>query len=174
MQRGACIFLAVLTFANVGISWITVRGYGQILHNPFAVSTTKLQLVETEEQLIERLNVEIMANTGVQLDQLINPGKIVNLERDIAQLEIQLSNLTTEKDKLVVQNKIKAQSDTLAVEKRLVMRGWLKNLFVGQSIIAGIVSLAMAYDAVPGYPVPLPLRVLGFWMWWLFIIPSLR
>ena len=54
------------------------------------------------------------------------------------------------------------------------MRGWLKGLFVGQSVIAVVISLFMVYDAVPGYALPLPVKVLGFWMWWLFIIPSLR
>ena len=31
----------------------------------------------------------------------------------------------------------------LAIEKRAVMRGWLKNLFVGQSVIAGARALSL-------------------------------
>jgi hypothetical protein len=32
-------------------------------------------------------------------------------------------------------------------------------------------SLAIVYQVIP---TELPIQVLGFWMWWLFIIPSLR
>jgi hypothetical protein len=36
-----------------------------------------------------------------------------------------------------IQKVIDKKSATLIVEKRGVMRGWLKNLFVGQSVLAG-------------------------------------
>jgi hypothetical protein len=38
-------------------------------------------------------------------------------------------------------------------------------------VLAGAGSLALVYQVVP---TELPIQVLGFWMWWLFIIPSLR
>jgi hypothetical protein len=41
-------------------------------------------------------------------------------------------------------------------------------------VIAAAVSLVLVYDAVPGYNAPLAAQALGFWSWWLFIIPSLR
>ena len=49
------------------------------------------------------------------------------------------------------------------VEKRAVMRGWLKGLFVGQSVIAGAASLVMVYDGLPwqqeALHLPLPIKV---------------
>lgn len=121
--------------------------------------------------LIERLNAEILAESGVELDQLINPSKVVNLERDLVSLRKDIL-LTTDVDEIAEINKIiDKKTATLIIEKRGVMRGWLKNLFVGQSVLAGAGSLALVYQVVP---TELPIQVLGFWMWWLFIIPSLR
>ena len=39
------------------------------------------------------------------------------------------------------------------------------------TLVTGVGSLALVYQWVP---TELPIQVLGFWMWWLFIIPSLR
>jgi len=130
---------------------------------------------EKENALIERINAEVLAECGVELDQLINPSKVVNLERDIINLTEQLS-LSGDVEKEQIQNKIDKKRSTLAIEKRAVMRNWLKNLFVGQSVLAAVISFLMVYNIVPGYEGNLPLagQVLGFWMWWLFIIPSLR
>lgn len=127
-----------------------------------------------EDALIFRINAEIMEAEGVQLEDLINPSKVVNLERDLLKLNNQLTKTTdaTEIEKL--QSQITKSTVKLNAEKRAVMRGWLKNLFVGQSILAGGLSLCMVYNVIPGYDLPLSIKVLGFWMWWLFIIPSLR
>jgi len=126
--------------------------------------------------------------------------QVVNLERDLMKLAQELSSAG-----LSAEERAKAEATAskkravLAVEKRAVMRGWLKGLFVGQSVLAGGISLAMVYNALPGIDAPLAVRVLGFWvrrhpsflpsharsseltlivlhlqMWWLFIIPSLR
>lgn len=129
---------------------------------------------DDDEELIKRLNKEIMAESGVDLDQLINPSKVVNLERDIINLSKALESTSVESEIEEIQLKISKKRDVLLIEKRSVMRGWLKNLFVGQSVLAGVISLAMVYNSVPGIDFPLPIKVLGFWMWWLFIIPSLR
>lgn len=144
-------------------------------------SSLRLKVELTEEEvmqnevddnlLIERLNAEILAESGVELDQLINPSKVVNLERDLVSLRKEIL-LTTSSDEIAeIQKVIDKKTATLIVEKRGVMRGWLKNLFVGQSVLAGVGSLALVYQWVP---TELPIQVLGFWMWWLFIIPSLR
>lgn len=132
---------------------------------------------ETEDEaLIRRIADEVYAESGVDLDQLINPSKVVNLERDLVFLNAQLKNdaTITSAEKEVIEATIEKKSSVLRIEKRSVMRGWLKGLFVGQSVLAVIASLAMVYDAVPGYHLDLSVKVLGFWMWWLFIIPSLR
>lgn len=129
---------------------------------------------EKDQALIKRISEEVLAETGVELDQLINPSKVVNLERDIVNLTTKLETETDLSERQKIEESIEKKRGTLIIEKRSVMQSWLKNLFVGQSILAGGISLAMVYDAIPGTPVPLPIQVLGFWMWWLFIIPSLR
>lgn len=133
--------------------------------------------VDDDSALIARIEAEVMAESGVGLDQLINPSKVVNLERDLLklrnELEQAMSSSNTD-DVKKVQDTIDKKQATLTVEKRAVMRGWLKNLFVAQSIIAGVISYGMVYNIVPGVQLDISLQVLGFWMWWLFIIPSLR
>lgn len=129
---------------------------------------------EREKALVQRVNAEVLALTGVELEELINPSKVVNLERDLVNLEAALSQATSEEERAEIEKNIEKKQKTLFVEKRAVMRGWLKNLFVFQSVLAGVVSLGMVYDCIPGYSVPLSVQVLGFWMWWLFIVPSLR
>jgi hypothetical protein len=124
--------------------------------------------------LVRRIEQEVMEISGVGLDGLMNPSTVLNLERDLLSLNAQLESETDSSRKTELINKINKKSDKLFVEKRTVMRGWLKSLFVGQSVLAGVVSLGMVYNAIPGQDLPLSLQVLGFWMWWLFIIPSLR
>ena len=129
---------------------------------------------EKDQALIKRISEEVLADTGVELDQLINPSKVVNLERDIINLTTKLETETDLFERQKIEESIDKKRKTLVIEKRSVMQTWLKNLFVGQSVLAGGISLAMVYDAIPGTHLPLPVQVLGFWMWWLFIIPSLR
>lgn len=127
-----------------------------------------------DEALIQRVMNEVMETSGVELDQLINPSKVVNLERDLVKLAAELESCTDKSRIAEINEEVDKKEKTLFIEKRSVMRGWLKGLFVGQSVLAGVISLAMVYNAIPGQDLPLPLRVLGFWSWWLFIIPSLR
>ena len=113
-------------------------------------SGTRINLKEepTEEEkaadeaednlLIERLNAEILAESGVELDQLINPSKVVNLERDLLSLRKQLAMTTNTEEIATIQKSMDKKAATLVIEKRGVMRGWLKNLFVGQSVLAGM------------------------------------
>ena len=141
------------------------------------------ELKEYEEQekdfyLIQRIEAEVLAESGVALEELINPSKVINLERDIAKLTLELEDTSiSEEQRGEINQKLEKKQKTLLIEKRAVMKGWLKSLFVAQSIIAGIASLVMVYDGIPGQlslDLPLPVKVLGFWMWWLFIVPSLR
>jgi hypothetical protein len=127
-----------------------------------------------DEALIQKIMDEVMTESGVELDQLINPGKVVNLERSLMKLKAELETCSDQSRIQEINEEIEKKEKTVFMEKRSVMRGWLKNLFVGQSVLAGAISLAMVYNAIPGQDLPLPLRVLGFWSWWLFIIPSLR
>ena len=99
---------------------------------------------EAEDNLIiERLNAEILAESGVELDQLINPSKVVNLERDLLSLRKQLAITTDIEEIASIQKSMDKKSATLIIEKRGVMRGWLKNLFVGQSVLAGMKNILL-------------------------------
>jgi len=79
--------------------------------------------------------------------------------------------------------KINKKENDLIVERRSVFRGWLKNVFVGQAIISFFVSYIMAtspetlfggYGWFNSYNMDTSISVLGYWFWWLFIVPSLR
>lgn len=135
-----------------------------------------------ENELVKRINDEIFAMDGVGLEDLINPSKVVNFERELLQIDNDMKTLAASNPNAIntpqykqLEEKVEKIQKKLSIEKRAVMKGWLKNLFVIQSVIAVGISLAMVYDVVPGFPaLPLSIKVLGFWMWWLFIIPSLR
>ena len=73
-----------------------------------------------------------------------------------------------------LQAKLEKVSKQLYSEKRTVFRGWLKAVFVGQALIAVVLGGVAAFDAFPTVTIDLSLRALGFWSFWLFIIPSLR
>jgi hypothetical protein len=136
--------------------------------------STETSNEDAEAALIKRINSEVLAESGVELDQLINPSKVVNLEKELINLGLDLNNAKTTIEIDNIQAKINKNKEKLSVEKRAVMRKWLKNLFVGQSVLATVASLLMVYNAIPNVKLPLAIQVLGFWMWWLFIIPSLR
>jgi len=134
------------------------------------------ELISDEEKdfiLIQRIEKEVMAESGVTLEELINPSRVINLSRDIENLTEKLKDASTS-ESVEIQKQIDKKSRDLLTEKRAVFRGWLKNLFVFQSALALVFSLFMVYDSVPNMHLPLAVRVLGFWMWWLFIIPSMR
>jgi hypothetical protein len=87
---------------------------------------------EEDEALIDRINSEVLAESGVPLEQLINPSKVVNAERDLVILKRQLAVVTDAAEREAIEAKMAKKDKVLAQEKRAVMRGWLKNLFVGQ------------------------------------------
>ena len=101
---------------------------------------------EEDQQLIERLNAEVMELSGVPLDQLINPSKVVNAERDLILLGRQLASTTDSTQRTEIEAKMEKKRKSSIQEKRAIMQGWLKNLFVGQSVVAGLISLALVYQ----------------------------
>lgn len=191
MTRSCCLYSFFLLIAALTIDYsIGLRGV-TFSHRNLLIKSSHLQRqsrqlhakpvanVEVDEEAVEqalviRVNKEVKELTGVGLDELINPSKVVNLERDLVNLRQEITQAKDNKLKQQLQDKIDKKEKVLFVEKRAVFQGWLKNLFVGQSILAGVASLGMVYDCIPNTPVPLSVQVLGFWMWWLFIIPSLR
>jgi hypothetical protein len=127
-----------------------------------------------DQALIARVAAEVQRDSGVDLDQLINPSKVINLERELVKLRAELSaaSSSTSAD---LQNTIEQKELKLSQEKRAVMQDWLKQIFVGQAALSAIIAGFMVYDAVPGFEhVDLSIRVLGFWVIWLFAVPSLR
>lgn len=139
----------------------------------------------------------------MDLDELLNPAKVVNLERDLVNLRAQLASLTgnevedviglstedvdnggggEEADKL--RKSIGKKEKDLLIERRSVFRGWLKNVFLGQAILSLGLSWIMATDPSILFgqydwfqntrSIDVSIQVLGFWWWWLFIVPSLR
>eukprot|EP00607_Mallomonas_marina_P010440 CAMPEP_0182425032 /NCGR_PEP_ID=MMETSP1167-20130531/11366_1 /TAXON_ID=2988 /ORGANISM="Mallomonas Sp, Strain CCMP3275" /LENGTH=255 /DNA_ID=CAMNT_0024605343 /DNA_START=244 /DNA_END=1011 /DNA_ORIENTATION=+ len=146
--------------------------------NSISIYATKTEENLSDEEkdflLIERVEKEVLAESGVSLEDLINPSRVINLSRDVVRLTQQLEDTSSASEKNELSAKIEKKTKDLNIEKRAVFRGWLKNLFIGQSVLAGAASILMVYDAVPNTSLPLAVRVLGFWMWWLFIIPSLR
>ena len=143
------------------------RCNGKLFMSADGVTENDPILIKLREELNE---------IGVELDQLMNPAKVVNLEVDLINLQSELDECTDENRRQEIENIMEKKSQTLYQEKRMVMQGWLKNLFLGQSILAVVISALMAYNIVPGYyhTLPLPLQVFGYWSFWMFIIPSLR
>jgi hypothetical protein len=163
----------------------------------------------TEEELtsddpfVKRINEAIQQESGVNLDELLNPAKVVNLERDLVNLRSELAMLTgadasdilgktTDQcdnggggeaaDK--IRQKIGKKEKDLLIERRSVFRGWLKNVFLGQAVLSLALSWIMVTDPSVLFgsydwfkntrSIDVSIQVLGFWWWWLFIVPSLR
>jgi len=151
----------------------------------------------------KRIDAQIRLDMGVGLDDLLNPAKVVNLERDLYNLRIELANLTSTEieDNPInsdtsyfdgggggeaadrIRKMIEKKEGNLFVEQRSVFRGWLKNVFLAQAILSLGLSWVMVtnpstlfggFDAFTRYDLDAPIRALGFWWWWLFIVPSLR
>ena len=123
-----------------------------------------------DPELVARIDDEVQALTGVGLDDLLNPSKVVNLERDRILVESELDSCTDASKREELEAKLAKLEGDLYREKRTVFRGWLKAVFIGQSLIAIVLSGIAVNDP----SIDLSLRALGFWSYWLFIIPSLR
>jgi len=127
-----------------------------------------------DPELVERIDREVMALTGVPLADLLNPSKVVNLERERLLTVDLLEAAADPAVRAELEQKLEKIEQRLSVEKGTVFRDWLKNLFIGQSLLAVVGSGFLVFDAIPGTHVDLSLRALGFWSYWLFVIPSLR
>jgi len=161
-----------------------------------------------DDPFVRAIDAGIQRDVGVPLDALLNPAKVVNLERDLYQLREQLATLTgkdwqailadadggaisTETadgggggdDADAIRAKINKKEGDLAVERRAVFRGWLKNVFLVQAVLSFGLSYVMAtnpaalfgqYGWFYSYNMDVSIQVLGYWWWWLFVVPSLR
>jgi hypothetical protein len=156
----------------------------------------------SDDPFVQSIDASIQQDMGVGLEELLNPAKVVNLERDLYNSRLELARLTGKGDydgsstdvddydgggggdeaDSVRKTILKKQAD-LTIERRSVFRGWLKNVFLGQAVLSFVLSFFMATnpDLLFGgndwyyrYQMNMPIRVLGFWWWWLFVVPSLR
>ena len=123
----------------------------------------------SEDPFVQQIDASIRDDFGVGLDDLLNPAKVVNLERELYNLRSELATLTNQKDEATgevvevaglstqecdgggggeeaeaVRAKISKKETDLALERRSVFRDWLKNIFVGQAVISFGVSYVMA------------------------------
>lgn len=156
----------------------------------------------SDDAFVQQINAGIQADFGVDLDDLLNPAKVVNLERDLYKLrsdlasmtgntEMEVAGLTTAEidgggggeDAVAIREKIKKKETDLTVERRSVFQGWLKNIFIGQAVISFVLSYVMATNPSSlfggfgwfyTYNMDISIQVLGYWWWWLFVVPSLR
>lgn len=149
---------------------------------PAASIITALRAASTEELtpeedalIIKRLEDEVMEISGVELEQLLSPAKVVNLEREIFQLKKELETTSNQARAAEIEEEIATKQTKANGEKRMYVQGWLKTLFVGQSVLSVVVAGFLSYGIVPFVEdVDISVRVLGFWFIWLFTIPSLR
>ena len=123
----------------------------------------------SEDPFVQQIDASIRDDFGVGLDDLLNPAKVVNLERELYNLRSELATLTNQKHEATgevvevaglstqecdgggggeeaeaVRAKISKKETDLALERRSVFRDWLKNIFVGQAVISFGVSYVMA------------------------------
>ncbi|KAK4535498.1 hypothetical protein CDCA_CDCA05G1523 [Cyanidium caldarium] len=129
----------------------------------------------TVDPVEDRVRAELLAE-GIELDQLLNPARVVKLERQRDECREQLARLngdvssSTSAAAAKLQQKMHKLDVELEREKRLVMQRGLKRVFLVQGVASAAAGGWLALNAT----FPLYLRALGFWMVWLLTIPSLR
>lgn len=137
----------------------------------------------SDDPFVQRIDAGIREDFGVGLDDLLNPAKVVNLERELYQLKEELQNTDDTATIESIQNSIEKKKMKLSVERRSIFRDWLKDIFVGQAVISLGVSYVMStnpaslfgsFDWFYSNSMDVSMQVLGYWFWWLFIVPSLR
>jgi hypothetical protein len=122
--------------------------------------------LSSNDPFVQEIDAGIQRDVGVKLDELLNPAKVVNLERDLVALRLELAKttgvameglassvaLTTavcdggeggEAADSLRQKILKKEAD-LSIERRSVFRGWLKNVFLVQALLSFAVSYVMA------------------------------
>jgi len=117
----------------------------------------------SDDPFVQEINAGIQRDFGVDLDELLNPAKVVNLERDLYNLRLELADmtgitletttgLTTDacdgggggEAADAVRAKIDKKEKDLLIERRSVFRGWLKNVFLVQAVLSFGLSFVMA------------------------------
>jgi len=135
-------------------------------------SDRQVEAVTSDDPLVRKLEAEVAAlSGGAGLDALLNPAKLINVERELIDLR---ARADAGDDSADLAAEIEKKEGVAYVEKRAVMRDWLKTLFRGQAYATVGLSFLLSNDWIPFVHLDLSIRVLGFWSWWLFTVPSLR
>lgn len=154
------------------------------------------EAMTSDDPFVQSINEGIKKDFGVELNELLNPAKVVNLERDLYNLRIELATLTNTIDSIntttfeittdmvddssmdsdeigAIRKKIEKKENDLLIERRAVFRGWLKNVFLGQAILSLGVSWIMVTNpnALFGgndwyYSLQLELPIRVLGFWW--------
>jgi len=132
---------------------------------------------DTRTKLLKELvRREVKTDYGVELEDLLNPIKVVSLEKKIflAELQVARGDASAE-ERAAAEDDVGRFRAELAKERKSIMMDWLKLLFRGQAALSILIGGLLAFDAVPLVEhVPIAGRAFGFWTMWLFTIPSLR
>lgn len=129
----------------------------------------------SEQDTVEKEVRQQLAEDGINLDELLNAGKVLSLTRKLQQLQIQSTALQQGSDAYcTAEAKIKSIQADLVREKRQVMQTWLKRLFLFQAYAFLGLGALLSFDAIPTISVPIVGQALGFWIVWLFTVPALR
>jgi hypothetical protein len=121
-----------------------------------------------DDPFVRSIDRGIQRDFGVGLEDLLNPAKVVNLERDLYGLRQELAIATgasvgtddSDNDAFTrtdtfdaggggavaddLRQKIAKKEANLVVERRSVFRGWLKNVFLIQAVLSFGLSYVMA------------------------------
>jgi len=102
------------------------------------------QPMTSDDPFVQNIDAGIRKDFGVGLDDLLNPAKVVNLERELYQLREELQKTSDRETIESIATSIEKKESKLAIERRSVFRDWLKNVFVGQAVISFGLSYVMA------------------------------
>uniref|UniRef100_A0A0G4GG26 AB hydrolase-1 domain-containing protein n=1 Tax=Chromera velia CCMP2878 TaxID=1169474 RepID=A0A0G4GG26_9ALVE len=127
-----------------------------------------------DPRIVRRVEKEVKETLGVELEQLMNPLKVVNLEYELEKLRSELGEENEAERRQKIEATIEKKEKVLAVEKTMYMKEGLKRFFVIQTVIIGLISLALVYKKWPWGEVDEIFELMSIWVWWLFLIPSLR
>ena len=110
-----------------------------------------------EPELVARVQQEVRDLTGVELEDLLNPSKVVNLEREKIVKGRELASCTDAEVRAELEARLEKIDGDLFREKRTVFQGWLKALFISQSVISLVLSGYMVRaPATPASTLPRP------------------
>lgn len=123
-----------------------------------------------EDELTSRVRQELAAE-GVNFDDLLDTNSALQLTREKYDLIDVLETLPGDApERSGKQTRLDEVRTELTRVRRQVMQPFLKKVFLVQSVLFALAGGVLSADP----DVPLVGQALGFWMVWLFTIPSLR